>query len=112
MPANYLLVAIQMRVWWLDKMFSSMPVCLNFNADYDPTMNGRDPRAIPPYRVFPTNGRGRIVAAPQVIEARDDDDAIRAAQELTGSTAAELWRGVQRIALLNGSERKANRPAD
>ena len=76
------------------------------------TMNGRDPQATSPYRVFPTDGRGRIVSAPHVLEAEDDDSAVKAAQELIGSRAAELWRGSQRIAVLNGSERDTNRPTN
>ena len=75
-------------------------------------MNGRDPYGLSPYRIFPTNGRGRISSTPQVIEAADDASAIRTAQELIGSDTAELWRGTQRIALLNGSERDADRASD
>ena len=91
--------------------FSLMPVCLAPNKADVTTMNGRDPNATPPYRVFPTNGRGRIVSSPEVIDAPDDNSAIRVAQELIGGRPAELWRGVQRIALLNGNERDANRPS-
>ncbi len=77
-----------------------------------PIMNGRDPHATIPYRVFSTNRRGRITSLAQVVEATGDEEAIKVAQELVGSDTAELWRGTQRIALLNGSERDANRPSD
>ena len=82
-----------MRIRYRDKVFSPTPVCLIFNADDDMTIIGRDSRAIPPYRVFPDERAGPIVAAPHVIEALDDDDAIRAAQELTSGTAASFGVG-------------------
>lgn len=57
------------------------------------------------YRLFRTNGAGRIDSVAQAIEAENDAEAVRQAQARSEGRMAELWLGARRIAMLNGSVR-------
>ena len=57
------------------------------------------------YRLFWTNGAGRIDSVAEMIQAESDEDAVRQAQALSESRAVEVWQGARRVAMLNGSHR-------
>lgn len=45
------------------------------------------------YRIFRLDERGRVQAAAVVIEAADDEAAIRHTEDLVAGDQAELWQG-------------------
>jgi hypothetical protein len=57
------------------------------------------------YRLFWTNKAGRIATAPDVVEARDDAEAIREAERMAQGRAVEIWECSRRVAMLNGTGR-------
>lgn len=57
------------------------------------------------YRLFWTNGAGRIDSVAQIVEASSDGEAVERAQALSGGRAVEVWHGARRVAMLNGAER-------
>lgn len=57
------------------------------------------------YRLFWTNKAGRIATVPDVVEAQDDDEAIREAERMAGGRAVEVWESSRRVATLNGAVR-------
>lgn len=58
------------------------------------------------YRLFWTNGAGRIVSAPDMLEADDDAEAVREAERLAQGRTVEVWDMARRVAMLNGAERR------
>ena len=57
------------------------------------------------YRLFWTNGAGRIDSVADSIQAGSDEDAVRQAQALSNGRTVEVWRDARRIAMLNGAAR-------
>ena len=64
------------------------------------------------YRLFVTNGRGRIDTVAHEIHAASDEDAFAKAREIAGEVPFEVWDGGRRIATAGHGERDANRPGD
>ncbi|MGI3901206.1 MAG: hypothetical protein ACRYGP_14020 [Janthinobacterium lividum] len=57
------------------------------------------------YRLFWTNKAGRIATVPDVVEARDDAEAILEAERMARGRAVEVWESSRRVATLNGAVR-------
>lgn len=70
------------------------------------------PQSEKTFRLFVTNGRGRIVAVAHEIRAISDEEAFAKAFEMVGNVPFEVWDGSRRIATVGHGERDANRPGD
>lgn len=64
------------------------------------------------YRLFVTNGRGRIDTVAHEIQASSDEEAFAKARQRVGDAPFEVWDGSRRIATMGHGERDANRPGD
>lgn len=60
-----------------------------------------DPHSPSVYRLFWTDGRGRIAGAPATLQAPNDARALEIATELALGRPAELWLGARLVAELN-----------
>ena len=58
------------------------------------------------YRLFWTNGAGRIVTVADTVDAQDDAEAVREAERMARGRAVEVWDRSRRVATLNGAERR------
>ena len=57
------------------------------------------------YRLFWTNGSGRIASVPDTVDAYDDDEAVQEAEKVAQGRKVEIWERSRQVAALNGSER-------
>lgn len=58
------------------------------------------------YRLFWTNGAGRIASVADTVDAQDDAEAIREAERLARGRTVEVWDRSRKVAMLNGAERR------
>ena len=56
------------------------------------------------YRLYRRDGSGRILTAPEVIIAQDDDEAVRRVRELL-AMPCEIWHESRLVAVVSSSER-------
>jgi hypothetical protein len=59
---------------------------------------------MPDYRVYPIDGKGHIVDAPNVVTCDSDQEAIEQARALANSHDVELWDGARRVSRRIGAD--------
>ncbi len=57
------------------------------------------------YRLFWTNGAGRITTVPAMLEAQSDAEAVKEAERMAQGRTVEVWDRSRKVAMLNGAER-------
>lgn len=52
------------------------------------------------YRVYQIDEHGKILAAPTILECRDDEEALSQSSDLMGEFPVEVWEGARRVGTL------------